>query len=298
MRNLLFAAIFTFFTFASTQASEVVLITGASRGLGLSIAEILTKAGYIVYAGHRANSSLEKLEEIQKSSPHLHPLLMDVTDQESVDKAIAVIMTEEGHIDALINNAGILITGSLENLTIEEAKLIFDVNFFGMTRVTQAVLPIMRVQKKGRIIQISSRSGFRPLPHISFYAASKFALEGCSETLAAALKPWNIHISLIEPGPMDTEMDQLARYGSRLAFEEDPYGSIFQSAGLLESDPQSAQSTREVALIVKEALEAEHPYFRYQTTEKIKDQAAMRLVDITGQTAIEEWASILFPENK
>ena len=161
-------------------------------------------------------------------------------------------------------------------------------------RVTQAVLPFMRQQRNGRIIQISSRSGFRPLPSISVYAASKFALEGISETMAATLKSWNITVSLIEPGPVKTELDFTSPYGTRLPKEQDPYFEIFDAAGLLDPVSPIAQESVEIAQLVKFVVEADQPHFRYQTTEAISVQAGKRLCDITGDSFVDEWTSILY----
>lgn len=134
--------IFIFLCWVSAQASEVVLVTGASRGIGRSIADLLAKDDYIVYAAVRS------LPENPSPNPRLHWIKLDVTDQDSVDQAIETIVQNERGIDVLVNNAGIFMFGSIENLTIEEAQALFDVNFFGAMRVTQAVLPHMRAQKK------------------------------------------------------------------------------------------------------------------------------------------------------
>lgn len=278
------------------QAAEVVLITGATRGIGYSIACRLAGQGYVVYAGARKTSSLDKLQSLYQQHPDsVHIVKMDVTSQEQVDEAIQTVIAAEGRIDVLVNNAGIEILGSIENHTIEEAQRLFDVNFFGPMRLCQAVLPFMREQRNGRIIQISSRSGFRPLPSISVYAASKFALEGISETMAATLKPWNIYVSLIEPGPVSTELDFLAPYGSKLTIANDPYKSLFLTAGLLDPVSPIAQTADEIAFFVQKAIEDESPLFRYQTTEAIQKQAQRRFVDITGLSNIREWDSVLFP---
>jgi NADP-dependent 3-hydroxy acid dehydrogenase YdfG len=275
------------------HANQVVLITGASRGIGYAIADLLASDGYVVYAGVRKESSQEFLASSQHKYTNLHPVEIDVTNQKSINLAIETIISNEGHLDVLVNNAGIMVYGSIENVTIEEAEKVFDVNFFGMMRVTQAVLPSMRAQKKGRIIQISSRSGFRPLPSISVYAASKYALEGISETMAALLKPWNIDVCLIEPGPVSTDLDFLSPYGSRFSIKEDPYYSIFEKSGLLDPVSPIAQEPRDIAALVKHAIEVEKPLFRYQTTDAIQKQAAQRFVDPTGISSVNEWDSIL-----
>lgn len=282
--------------FSQVQSNQVVLITGASRGIGYATAELLGKEGYTVYAGVR-ESSLPLITS-QAFVRNFNTIQLDVTDQQSIDMAIKKIIDNEGRLDVLVNNAGIMVYGSIENVTVEEAKKVFDVNFFGVMRTTQAVLPIMRDQKKGRIIQISSRSGFRPLPSISVYAASKYALEGVSETMAATLKPWNIDVSLVEPGPVSTDLDFISPYGSRFHNGIDPYYLIFHNAGLLDPNNPIAQSPQEIALLIKQIIETEKPLFRYQTTENIKKQAALRFFDITGNSAVDEWDKVLFPEVK
>jgi NAD(P)-dependent dehydrogenase (short-subunit alcohol dehydrogenase family) len=287
------------FILAGVQAAPVVLVTGAARGIGLAISKELVCSGYTVYAAIRSLSSGGLLEELQKDFPeNLSIITLDVTNQDSVDTAIAGIFARHGCIDILVNNAGILKYGSIENHTIEEAKELFEVNFFGVMRVSQAVLPIMRRQNSGRIIQISSRSGFRPLPSISVYAASKFALVGLSETMAALLEPMNIQVVLIEPGPVHTDLDVLAPYGTALAPEDDCYKEVFEASGLLDPFNPLAQEPEEIALIVKEAIEAEKPLFRYQTTKAIEQQAIARLVDPTGLTSVQEWQPILYPKPK
>ncbi len=290
-----FLTIFMLFSCVAVDASQVVLVTGASRGIGFAIAQRLSRKGYVVYAGKRATSTLQFLSPLQKLYPdHLFMVDLDVTDQESIDKAVQLIVEKEGRIDILVNNAGIEIYGSVENVSIDEAQKMFDVNYFGPMRMCQAVLPIMRSQMSGRIIQIGSRSGFRPLPSISVYAASKFALEGLSETMAATLQSWNILVSLIEPGPVKTDLDFLAPYGSHLPREIDPYAPIFERAGLLDPNSPLAQEPDEIACIVQDAIEAKCPLFRYQTTDAIKNQAAQRWIDITGVSHVREWDSVLF----
>lgn len=269
--------------------ADVILVTGASRGIGEAIVKLLSEEGHTVYAGMRT------LPINSQNLPNLHPVLLDVTDEKSIENAVRTVIENEGKMDVLINNAGIMFYGSVENVTIEEAQKLFDVNFFGVVRTCQAVLPIMRDQKKGRIIQISSRSGFRPLPSISLYAASKFALEGLSETMAAQLTPWNIKVTLIEPGPVSTDLDILSPYGSRLSKAHDPFLSIFQEADLFSLSPL-AQTADEIAESVLKIMNMENPPLRYQTTEAIQKQAALRLVDPTGMQSVSEWQPILFPK--
>lgn len=266
------------------QAAPVVLITGASKGIGRKTAELLVNEGYTVYGGSRTICD----------TALFHQLKLDITNDQSVHDAVAHVIAKEGRIDVLINNAGTVIWGSVESLTIEEAKQIFEVNFFGSLRMTQAVLPIMREQKSGRIIQLSSRSGYRPLPSASIYAASKFALEGLSETMAATLKAWNIHVSLIEPGPVNTEFDGNGSYGTNL--KNDPYREIFDKAGLFDPHSPLMQEPEEIASVIKQAVEDEVPLLRYQTSEPLRIQAAKRFTDVTGQSSVIEFSEVLFPK--
>lgn len=289
----IYICLLLFICWLPLKASQVVLITGANRGIGYSIASRLASHGYIVYAGARKTSSVHQLLQACARFPeHMHIIEMDVTDQDQIDRAIDIVIRNEGRIDVLVNNAGLEMLGSIENHTIEEAQRLFDVNFFGPMRLAQAVLPFMRAQKGGRIIQISSRSGFRPLPSISVYAATKYALEGISETMAATLKPWNIKISLIEPGPVSTEMDFTAPYGSKLPSENDPFKPLFAKAGLLNPYSPITQSPEEIAAVVQKAIEDREPLFRYQTSKLIEQQAKKRFVDISGLSSLAEWDAI------
>ena len=268
-------------------AAPVVVVTGASRGIGLAIAKNLAQNGYSVYAGIR--SEKEGLPQHE----NLTFLPLDVVNDESVQSFIDDVLQREHGIDVLVNNAGVLSYGSVENTTIEAAKQLFDVNFFGAARMMQAVLPTMRAQGHGRIIQMSSRSGFRPLPVLTMYAASKFALEGMSEAMAALLGNWGISVSLIEPGPVATDLDYEGPYGNRLPSDQDAYYPLFTASGLLEPGSPYTQQPEEIAAIVQTAIEDEHPLFRYQTTERIRAQAAARFVDITGQTGVQELQGLL-----
>ncbi len=291
--NYLF--IFLFLFFSGLTASQVVVITGASRGIGFAIAERLCSSGYIVYAGKRSTSTMQHLGPLSEQFPEtLHVVDIDVTKQDEIDAAVALIMQNEGRIDILVNNAGVEYWGSIENISIDEAQRLFDVNYFGPTRMCQAILPIMRKQMEGRIIQIGSRGGFRPVPSLSVYSATKFALEGISETMATTLRPWNILVSLIEPGPVKTALDFEAPYGSNLAKDEDPYAEIFDRVGLLDPNSPIAQEPEEIACIVQDAIEARCPLFRYQTTDMIRRQAGFRMVDITGLSGVHEWDKILY----
>jgi hypothetical protein len=174
---------------------KVVLITGVSSGFGRSIAQRLALKEFKVYGSVR-----REVDPI----PGVSYINMDVTSRESVEKAVGEIYGKEGRIDVLISNAGMGIAGPLEFTSIDDAQHQMDVNFFGMVRVVQAVLPIMRNQKGGRIICVSSIAGIIGLPFQGVYSASKFAIEGYCLALRTEVKPHNVEVVLVNPGDFST----------------------------------------------------------------------------------------------
>ena len=170
-----------------------MLISGATSGIGLATAKAFHEKGWKVWAGFRQQIP----EELKEKVRFCH---LDVTDERLVQATVKTILEQEGRIDLLINNAGYGLIGAEECVTIEEAQRLFDVNFFGLLRLTQAVLPAMRQQRSGHIINISSGAGVSGIPGLGLYSASKYALEGLSESLAATLSPWDIKVSIVEPG--------------------------------------------------------------------------------------------------
>jgi len=175
------------------RKQQVVIVTGASSGLGAAIAAQLVQEEHIVYGtGRKWNT--------HSPSSGLRTLQLDVTDPASVQTAIATVIAEEQRIDVLINNAGVGIQGAAEDLSAEEAMASFDTNFFGMHRMSQAVLPNMRQANGGTIINISSIAANMGLPYRGFYSANKAAVDKYSEALNMEMAPWNIRISCVEPG--------------------------------------------------------------------------------------------------
>ena len=177
------------------MSSKVVLITGASSGIGAACARMLSQQGFRVYGTSRNG-------EFQPAG--YQALQMDVTDDSSVERAIGHVTKETGAIDVLINNAGCGVAGAVEETSTQEALRQMDVNFMGAFRVTRAVLPIMRSQRSGLIVNISSLGGLFGLPFQSFYSASKFALEGWTESLCHEVGRFGIRVVLVEPGDIKT----------------------------------------------------------------------------------------------
>ena len=184
---------------------KVVLITGASSGIGKETAKLLADGGFIVYGTARR---LSKMQDLKKGGVKI--LKMDVTDDYSMVKGVNEILKKEKRIDVLINNAGYGSFGALEDVPISEAKNQFEVNIFGMARLIQLVLPHMRKQNSGKIINISSMGGKFGEPHGSWYHSTKFAVEGLSDSLRMELKPFNIDVVIVEPGAVKTEWNKIA----------------------------------------------------------------------------------------
>jgi NAD(P)-dependent dehydrogenase (short-subunit alcohol dehydrogenase family) len=178
---------------------KVVLITGASSGAGQATARLLSQKGYQVFGTSRKPSSAEPI-------PNVEMLVLDVRDDDAVTACVKTVSDQVGHLDVLVNNAGYELAGALEELSLDEAKAQFETNFFGMVRMVKAVLPLMRHQKGGQIINISSLAGLTPIPFMGIYSASKFAVEGYTEALRLEVKPFNIHVSQIEAGFLKTPM--------------------------------------------------------------------------------------------
>jgi len=176
---------------------RVFIVTGATRGLGRALAEEMTRRGNRVYGAGR--SWPEDREELT-----FRPLIMDVHDDASVSKAAACVLEEAGRIDVLANNAGISLSGPVEETPLENARSVFETNYFGAVRMIRAVLPAMRSQGTGTLVNVGSAAGRIGIPFQAHYAASKFAMEGLTEALRHELQPFGIRLLLIEPGDVRT----------------------------------------------------------------------------------------------
>ncbi len=186
--------------------TKVALVTGASSGIGEEAARLLRADGFEVYAVARRVDRMAAL-----AAAGVHTFAMDVTDDASMVAGVARVVTEQGRIDVLVNNAGYGSYGSVEDVPIEEARRQFEVNVFGLARLTQLVTPHMREQGSGRIINISSIGGKFYEPLGAWYHATKFAVEGFSDSLRLELRPFGIDVVIIEPGPIITEWNTISR---------------------------------------------------------------------------------------
>ena len=183
---------------------KVILITGASSGIGKDTALNLIKEGHIVYGAARR---ISKMKDIVEAGGH--SIKMDILNNEDVDKAVDRVISEHKRIDILVNNAGYGLWGAVETISIDEAKRQFDVNIFGLAYLTKKVIPLMRNQKSGKIINMSSMGGKVYTPFGAWYHATKYALEGWSDCLRIELKSFGINVILIEPGVIKTEFQDV-----------------------------------------------------------------------------------------
>jgi NAD(P)-dependent dehydrogenase (short-subunit alcohol dehydrogenase family) len=186
-----------------TQRSPVVLVTGASSGIGEAIARAFADKGFEVFGTSRnpgRTTPIAGVEFVQ----------LDVTDPESVARAVSTVVQRAGRLDVVVNNAGFGVLGAAEESSTAQAQQLFDTNFFGLVRVTREVLPYLRAQRSGRIINISSVLGFIPAPYGALYAASKHAVEGYSESLDHETREFGVRVSVVEPGYTKTSFDAAA----------------------------------------------------------------------------------------
>lgn len=189
--------------------SQVVFVTGVSSGIGRAAAERFAQRGCRVFGSVRNASKAQAI-------PSVELVEMDVRDDASVRRAVDAIVARAGRIDVLVNNAGGTLLGAVEESSVAEAQALFDTNLFGILRTTHAVLPHMRQQRAGRIVNLSSVLGFLPAPYMGLYAASKHAVEGLSESLDHEVRPFGIRVVLVEPSYTKTNLDLNAPLAANL----------------------------------------------------------------------------------
>ncbi|GEO67007.1 oxidoreductase [Levilactobacillus spicheri] len=238
---------------------QVALVTGASSGIGNAIAKSLHRNGVTVYAGARRVDRMNDLDDLGITT-----LALDVTDADSVERVVDRIVTETGRIDILVNNAGFGLLGALEDLSIDQAQAQFDVNLFGAARLIQSVLPMMRQQHAGRIINVTSVDGKVAQPMASWYVASKFALEGLSDTLRLELAPHGVHVAVVEPGSIQSEWADIASDHLQTASGSGPYAATTQTAiAILKAVKKFASAPQVIARLVDQAALSRRPKTRY-----------------------------------
>ena len=241
------------------QDKQVILITGASAGMGKEFAKQILKEGHIVYGVARR---LDKMNDIRQLGVRV--LSMDVTDDASMVQAVDSILEAEGRIDVLINNAGFGSYGAIEDVPMAEARYQLEVNVLGAARLIQLVLPSMRAQQYGRIINISSIGGKMAMPFGGWYHASKFALEALSDSLRSEVEPFGIDVVVIEPGGIKSEWGAIAM----THLEKSSSGTVYEAPAKKFASGMAAVDNKipgpdVIARLVKRAIDAKKPKTRY-----------------------------------
>jgi len=239
--------------------SKVVLITGCSTGIGRHLAQRLTQSSYTVVATARKAETLWDIQAALK-------LPLDVTQPESIHAAVDCVLKHFGRIDVLVNNAGYAIRGAVEEVPVEQTQHMFDANVFGVMRMIQAVVPHMRQQETGRIINISSIVGKLVTPANGTYSATKFALEAMSDALRLEVAPFGIHVVLVEPGSIKTHFHTRVEANAREVFSNphSPYQQLYDQYQKVTADMRQKEPGPEaVSLVVQHAIEASKPKARY-----------------------------------
>lgn len=272
------------------DGQKVAIVTGSSSGIGFETSLLLARSGYVTFATMRdlRKGGLLKKIVIKEEIP-LTVSPLDVTDEYSVSKGIGSIFRKAGRIDILINNAGYGLTGAFEDLSIEEIRSQYETNFFGLIRTTQAVLPIMRDQKSGIIINISSGLGRFGIATNSAYVSSKFAVEGLTESISYELEPFGIRTIIIEPGIIKTNFLNSSKLARKARDPNSPYKNFMQNSekGINKLN-ESGQDPGIVANIIKESIEDTNPRLRYLAGKDVE-----QIMEIKNKLSDEDFHSML-----
>jgi NAD(P)-dependent dehydrogenase (short-subunit alcohol dehydrogenase family) len=245
---------------------KVAVVTGSSSGIGYETALLLARNGFDTYATMRdMNKSKKITDTAKKDSLPLQVLELDVTSDKSVVNAVDKILREKKRIDVVVNNAGYASAGSVEDSSIDEIKAQFETNFFGGVRVMQAVLPIMRRQRSGTIVNVSAAAGRIAFPLYAGYSSSKFALEVLSESMRYEVEQFGINVVLIEPGVIRTKIHDNLKIARNAANPDSPCTQLMQKIFITfkSSLAENASPLIEVAKIILKAITSDNPEPRY-----------------------------------
>jgi NAD(P)-dependent dehydrogenase (short-subunit alcohol dehydrogenase family) len=269
---------------------RIAIVTGSSSGIGFETSLMLARHGFITYATMRDLQKSSTLKSIaDKENIPLRFIQLDVTNDISVKQAIETIENESDQIDVLVNNAGYGLSGAFEDLLIDEIKLQFDTNFFGLIRTTQAVLPIMRKQRSGIIVNMSSGLGRFGIATSSAYVSSKFAMEGLTESISYELEPFGIRTVLIEPGIIKTNFIKAAILAQK---STDPNSPYFQFMNNLEEGMkkliESGERPEYVAKVVLDAINDDNPKLRYLAGKDVE-----KIMEIKNRVSDEDFHSMI-----
>lgn len=245
--------------------SKVAVVTGSSGGIGLATALELARRGFFTYATARNPGRAGTITEAaKKEGLTVAVVQLDVNDDNSVKHAVEKILSEKGRIDVLVNNAGYGLGGAFEDTSMEEVRAQYETNVFGLMRTTQAVLPAMRKQRSGIIVNISSGAGRLGYPGASVYVSSKHAIEGLSESIAYELEPFGIRVVLVEPGVVKTNFANGMVFAKKAQEPDSPYSQMMQRMGTnWQYMVENGSSAELVAKVVLDAIESKDANFRY-----------------------------------
>jgi NAD(P)-dependent dehydrogenase (short-subunit alcohol dehydrogenase family) len=272
------------------QGLNIALVTGSSSGIGFETALLLARSGFQTYATMRDLKKSKNITEIANTEKlPLRVVQLDVNDDKSVKDAINKIVAENGRIDVLVNNAGYGLFSPIEDVTLDQVKEQFETNFFGVVRVTKEALPIMRKQRKGTIVNVSSGAGRVGIPVYSAYVATKFALEGLSESMRYELKEFGINIVIIEPGVIKTNIVENLKTADIRSKSESPYADIIErvSKGFGKIMDNSSSSPKLVAEAILNAITSKEPEIRYLVGDDA--EYIMKVRKSTSDKEFENW---------
>jgi NAD(P)-dependent dehydrogenase (short-subunit alcohol dehydrogenase family) len=271
------------------QVEKVALVTGSSSGIGFETALLLSKSGFHTYASMRNLEKSKNITEIVNTENlPLRVIQLDVNDDISVKNAINKIIAENGRIDVLINNAGHGLFSPIEDITLDQVKEQFETNFFGVVRLVKEVLPVMRKQRNGIIVNVSSGAGRVAIPVSSAYVATKFALEGLSESMRYELKEFGINIIIIEPGVIRTNFVENMKTAGTRSRSESPYADLIGRTlkgfgGLMDN----SSPPKLVAEAILNAITSKEPEIRYVVGDDAK--SIMKVRKSTSDKEFENW---------
>jgi NAD(P)-dependent dehydrogenase (short-subunit alcohol dehydrogenase family) len=257
---------------------KVAVITGSSSGIGLQTSLMLARNGFITYATMRTPERGTVIKTtIEKENLPIKVVQLDVTDDDSVKGAIRTVESDTGRIDVLVNNSGYALGGALEDLSIEEIKAQYETNLLGLIRVTQSVLPIMRRQKSGIIVNLSSGAGIFGIPGASAYTSTKFAVEGLSESIGYELEPFGIKVVLIEPGFVQTNFANAMVIAKKAQDPTSPYSQILQRTAANSAEATKGGSSPDlVAKVILDAVTNPNPNLRYLVGKDVENWVASK----------------------
>ncbi len=268
----------------AVESQRVALVTGCSSGIGEATALVLASRGFRVYAGGR---TLEGVQHLRGKAPGLEPIELDVRSDASIESAVSRVVDEAGRIDVLVNNAGVGIFGAAEDLDRDAWRKQFEVNLFGAAVLTRVVLPIMRAQRDGYIVNVSSVAGRVSVPLMGAYCASKFALEAFSDALRVECRPFGVKVVVVEPGSTHTRFQEraLAESKSVISRPLSVFATVYERAFRQYTVATFGATAHEVARRIARVITKRRPAARYRV--KWHDTAAIVATRLLPRRAVD-----------